>query len=628
MFNPIVTKGKSPGGGSTRAGYQKSQQMLAKKMDNLAASNINQTTDGMYKFMIFALDLGEARKKQSKLPKTLDDFKHKICDSLGVDSDDQRVEAIFAGYQGVGRVALDTDEQFKEFMSSVDSKPEQEVVVQEESPLVQELRAEIASLRRDKERSEALWLKEKANLNDQIAIQEKRLNELTKQIEEQRQQFQRKLLKVQEEKRAVERELEKAKQEIEKLKDQLQKVSAVYEEKMREQREKFDEEKRRLMATIKHQKEEIARKDELIAQLEEQVATLKERVEQLEAQVEEQKQKIAELEKENRKLTVLTKQQKRINDELQAKYEDVRAKLAKYEETAPMVIEEPDPLRFEWVIPGMRAKLEKWERGRAIHSPEFCLESVDDMMIEFFPRGDSTSYDGFCAVKIRVPDNTKIRWSFQIGEILGGPRCDHYERHLWWNRSGVVWNNFCTEYDLERQIDENDQLTCVFQLHVIPEGEKLQDPVELGRDPFAHRSAQLPVLRSQSEAELSTGEKLLNPLYYRHEDLPGGASSSLFNGKVSIEREQSPLTSRGASPLASVGSRATTRASSRKVLGASRVDKLRNRSAPSGPGQLTRKGPNAAGMAQTWDESAWKGQRDALPPVPVSRRGMSPSPVG
>ena len=43
-------------------------------------------------------------------------------------------------------------------MSSVDSKPEQEIVIQEESPLVQELRAEIASLKRDKERSEALWL--------------------------------------------------------------------------------------------------------------------------------------------------------------------------------------------------------------------------------------------------------------------------------------------------------------------------------------------------------------------------------------------------------------------------------------------------------------------------------------
>merc|ERR1719171_3017740 len=573
--------------------------------------------------MIFALDLGEARKRASKLPKTLDDFKHKICDALGVDSDDQRVEAIFAGYQGVGRVALDTDEQFRDFMSSVDSKPEEQVVIQEESPLVQELRAEIASLRRDKERSETLWLKEKAALKEQIGIYEARVAQLTKDMEDMRQQFQRKLLKEQQARQAVEQQLEKSKLEIDKLKDQLQKVSAVYEEKMREQAEKFDKEKSRLMTTIKHQKEELAKKEELIAKLEEENAALKERVELLEAQVEEQKQKIAELEKENRRLTVLTKNQQRINDELRAKYEDVRAKLAKYEETAPITFEEPDPLRFEWVIPGMRAKLEKWERGRAIHSPEFCLESVDDMMIEFFPRGDSTSYDGFCAVKIRVPDNTKIRWSFQIGEILGGPRCDHYERHLWWCRSGVVWNNFCTEYDLERQIDANDQLTCVFQLHVIPEAEKLQDPVELGRDPFAHRSAALPALRSQSEAELSTGEKLLNPLYYRHEDMP----AAQWNGKVSIERDQSPLASRGASPLASVGSRATTRSSSRKVL-ASRVDKLRNRSAPSGPGQLARKGPDTAGMSQTWDERAWKGQRDALPPVPVGRRGMSPPPVG
>ena len=52
---------------------------------------------------------------------------------------------------------------------------------------------------------------------------------------------------------------------------------------------------------------------------------------------------IAELEKENRRLTVLTKQQQRINDELRAKYEEVCAKLAKYEETAPLQVEEPDP---------------------------------------------------------------------------------------------------------------------------------------------------------------------------------------------------------------------------------------------------------------------------------------------
>ena len=42
---------------------------------------------------------------------------------------------------------------------------------------------------------------------------------------------------------------------------------------------------------------------------------------------------------------MLTKQQQRINDELRAKYEEVRAKLAKYEETAPIALEEPDPSR-------------------------------------------------------------------------------------------------------------------------------------------------------------------------------------------------------------------------------------------------------------------------------------------
>merc|ERR1719247_2869010 len=225
--------------------------------------------DGMYKLMIFAIDLGEASKKESKLPKTLDDFKHKICDALGVDSDDQRVEAIFAGYQGVGRVPLDTDEEFREFMSTVESQKEAVVIDEEESPLVMELRAEIASLRRDRASAEKKWEAEKTALTEQIAAYEARCVSLKQELEDLRQQFQRKLLKEQAARQQVEQQLDKAKAEIEKLKDQLTKVSAVYEEKMKAQQEKFDEEKRRLMSIVKSQKDEIAALKEKVEELEE-----------------------------------------------------------------------------------------------------------------------------------------------------------------------------------------------------------------------------------------------------------------------------------------------------------------------------------------------------------------------
>lgn len=141
------------------------------------------------------------------------------------------------------------------------------------------------------------------------------------------------------------------------------------------------------------------------------------------------------------------------------------------------------------------------------------------MMIEFFPRGDLTSYDGFCAVKVRVPDKTRLRWSFALGEIWSGPRCDLYERHLWWCRSGVVWNNFCTEYDLERQIDENDSVTAVLELHPMADDWLQQEPVEMGRDPFCHAANReiLPAVKP------STGERLLNPKY--RESTPARAST-------------------------------------------------------------------------------------------------------
>merc|ERR1719446_1981478 len=193
MLQPVLSRGKaSPKRSAGARGYLNAQQeSLQKSMDRIAHTGAGaKTTDGMYKFMIFAIDLGEASKKESKLPKTLDDFKHKICDALGVDSDDQRVEAIFAGYQGVGRVPLDTDEEFREFMSTVDSQKEQEIVIQEESPLVMELRAEIASLRRDRDRMEKKWEAEKAQLHEQIQTYEARCVSLKQELEDLRQQFQ------------------------------------------------------------------------------------------------------------------------------------------------------------------------------------------------------------------------------------------------------------------------------------------------------------------------------------------------------------------------------------------------------------------------------------------------------
>ena len=33
-----------------------------------------------------------------------------------------------------------------------------------------------------------------------------------------------------------------------------------------------------------------------------------------------------------------------------------------------------------------------------------------EVQIEFFPKGDTTTWDGWCAVKIRVPDETQLLW--------------------------------------------------------------------------------------------------------------------------------------------------------------------------------------------------------------------------
>ena len=67
---------------------------------------------------------------------------------------------------------VDVVKDVSDLPSGMNRKTATESRIQFRSPLVQELRAEIASLKRDKERSEALWLKEKASLQEQIGIYE------------------------------------------------------------------------------------------------------------------------------------------------------------------------------------------------------------------------------------------------------------------------------------------------------------------------------------------------------------------------------------------------------------------------------------------------------------------------
>jgi len=231
--------GHRPSGGSAaRRGFdqaQVEQKALATKavQDSLVSSKTFYGDPQNMKFMIFALDLGQTAKcKMSKMPKSLEDFKDKICDALGVNSEGQCVDAIFAGYQGLERATLNNDRDFENFMATVEKtdetpRPDGE----EESELVKELRSEIESLNKEQDRICKRFAQERKELQEQITVYEGRLDAMKKEIEDQRQQFQRRLLKEQAARQQVEQERDKAKAETEKVKDQLAKVAAVYEEK-------------------------------------------------------------------------------------------------------------------------------------------------------------------------------------------------------------------------------------------------------------------------------------------------------------------------------------------------------------------------------------------------------------
>eukprot|EP00397_Hematodinium_sp_SG-2012_P011504 GEMP01011644.1.p1 GENE.GEMP01011644.1~~GEMP01011644.1.p1 ORF type:complete len:676 (+),score=155.91 GEMP01011644.1:205-2232(+) len=98
-------------------------------------------------------------------------------------------------------------------------------------------------------------------------------------------------------------------------------------------------------------------------------------------------------------------------------------------------------------------------KNHAVQSSEFQLEAFQgNCQIEFFPGGLDSSYEGWCALKLRLPPLKRLRleWRITLGEKVLGPRTDEFDEDHWWCRGGqLMWSNLASLEDVKEQTVEN-----------------------------------------------------------------------------------------------------------------------------------------------------------------------------
>ncbi|CAE7810777.1 dnc [Symbiodinium sp. CCMP2456] len=129
----------------------------------------------------------------------------------------------------------------------------------------------------------------------------------------------------------------------------------------------------------------------------------------------------------------------------------------------------------------------RWPKGRMVQSPEFNIPELGETQLEFFPAGEINSRPGWCSVRLRVPDGSRMRWRVTVGNKEFDPREDHYDARQWWNRYGIQCLNFCQADDLLAEVmPESDsvvlgvQVLEIFSTAVVPAAPVV--PVEVDRE--------------------------------------------------------------------------------------------------------------------------------------------------
>jgi len=119
---------------------------------------------------------------------------------------------------------------------------------------------------------------------------------------------------------------------------------------------------------------------------------------------------------------------------------------------------------FSWNVPKILERLQ-WVKERSLCSADVKVGNLSSVTLEFYPGGVEASWPGYCAMRIHVPDRTRLTWGIFAGvgptRHSCGQRTDEFASHHWWCKKGVLWPNLCKVEDLRRQIARESNSLCI-----------------------------------------------------------------------------------------------------------------------------------------------------------------------
>jgi len=469
--------------------------------------------------LIFVVDLAEASLLDSEERK-LDEVTEDILDAFGIAAGARKLEFIIAGYDGLNRTEIKSDKDLMTFFAVFN------ITGAQKTDEIEGVEAFVPGLNENqklkmKQKQMEIEEKERRDLGaTKKELSHMRLGGILTKIQMHR--FVRQLTGVKKvaEVKAVEN------YGLTIRNDDLQ-------EELGAQKDRYDalelqipymiqhavvDACNKLRAELEEKHEKLQReaveltKKEMRAETERQMRPLRTAIERLQNELRASQEKISKLKKEleakdreiQRNLAKYAQLQEEMSD-VQNELQEVKDEMAKSDKALLLaeITELKDLLKqcyqlleengiplpgkrrlacdantFRWSISNFEIRAQ-YQKNHSCQSPEFSLEALEGRcQLEFFPGGIDSSYEGWSAVKLRLPHAKKIRiqWQITLGEKTFGPREDEFREENWWCRCGqLLWSNMIKLEDLNELIYEG---SLPLSLEVLSSEELFDDPVE------------------------------------------------------------------------------------------------------------------------------------------------------
>ncbi|CAD7947952.1 unnamed protein product [Amoebophrya sp. A120] len=459
-------------------------------------------------FLVFVVDVEDAERMQAA--KTVQELSEDILDALGLKlPHGKELQAIYSGYEGPERISISSDGDLVDYyarFSSSGNENEDSGYDARKDPELQDVIRELEKMRLGGILTKMQMTKYLRLLGDSRMFFLKTQKELSQTREE--------LFDLQESmpakielaaKRAVDkREAELFKQFeqekatlLAKIREETQKMIGP----LRDAAEKSKAALKELQKEYQNKKAELSKTQTKLEGMEETVRTADSRAQELGEQLRAAEQQIAE---DAARKTQLEQQLAEAIDVIDSNgLERPGSSSSSGEQDGG----KNSKNKFLWNIPKIQTKV-SWPRERSICSSDKKLQDLSSVVIEFYPGGVEASFPGYCALRLHVPDRTRLKWSVIFGKNQKthdcGQRSDDFAKDLWWCRNGILWPNVCKLEDIKRNIDrETDSIQLAFEALTVS-----QLPVAAA-DASASRSKSLGRPRTASANFASRGNLIM-----------------------------------------------------------------------------------------------------------------------